>query len=344
MSNNPSFAFNVPPGWKLSTSTTDSQSEPDRTSLAPGKVTSSARSDTSRSTSLSWDVVRPPSSFAAENIASPLTDPTNTSASGDFEAGEGTPQPTLAVPQQLRPLPNGLQMKLPAEDLVCSKKQTEGSGAVSPPATSLHTPRRPPLPPTTPNDELPPPSPRPSHARPSPLPRAIDPASSPLQNVASASASADIGVGATYRAPEDLAVASSSPSSYFPPSEGAPKYNGFENEQETQQQPGEAAAVDPPRARMEGEQPVPPNGAIFPAAQLFSVLITASVLSAGPARANVPALAQLPGPEPQDDGPIDDIADDGGDQGDVPEGGEDDLDGLLEGKHEYHPSSCPHMS
>ena len=266
----------MPPGWKLSTSTTDSQSEPDRTSLAPGRVTSSARSDTSRSTSLSWDVVRPPSSFAAESIASPIGDPTNPSANGDFEAGEGT---TLTVPQQLRPLPNGMQMKLPAKDPVYLRKQAEGGGAASPPTTSLHTPRRPPLPPTTPNDELPPPSPRPSHARPSPLPRTIDSVPSPLQNIASASTPADIGVGATYRAPEDLAVASSSSSSYFPSSEVGPKrvHNESADGLEVEQQQGDAAA-DPPRVRLEGEQLVPPNGANSPASLLLSVLITVPVV------------------------------------------------------------------
>ena len=349
ISNNPSFSFNVPPGWKLSTSTTDSQSESDRASPAPGRFTSSAASDTSRSTSLSWDVVRPPSSFATESVASPTADHTKTFV-GDSEATEGTPQLTPAVPQQLRPLPNGLQMKLPAKDPVFLKKQTEGGGAVSPsPTTSVHTPRRPPLPPTTPNDELPPPSPRPSHARPSPLPRvgfpsrAIDPASSPFQNVASASTSTNTGVGAIYRAPEDLAVPSSS---YFPPSDdtltrahnedvGSEDGEGIRSEQSKT-----ALTVDPPHARPEDMQPALLDGTILRVC--FTVVLGTDhcpILRADPAGVDVLALAAPLGPVQQDEGPIDDLADDGGDQGDAPEGGEEDLDGLLEGRHNGHNSS-----
>jgi len=55
------------------------------------------------------------------------------------------------------------------------------------------------------------------------------------------------------------------------------------------------------------------------------------IVGAGPARIAAPPAP--PGPEPQDDGPIDDIADDGGEPGDAPEAGEEDLDGLLEGAH-----------
>ena len=74
-------------------------------------------------------------------------------------------------------------------------------------------PRRPQLPPTTPNEELPPPSPRPSHAQPSPLPSSSGadltlerttshPGFSKLRDVTTPSP-LDFGK-ATYRAPEDL--------------------------------------------------------------------------------------------------------------------------------------------
>lgn len=76
--------------------------------------------------------------------------------------------------------------------------------------------RRPPLPPTTPIDELPPPSPRPSHARASPLPSSslsaqgeAGPSRSPLRD-ATTVPTPDQGL-AIYRAPEELET----PSGYF---------------------------------------------------------------------------------------------------------------------------------
>lgn len=220
MATNPNFRLSVPAGWTLSTSAVDSQSESGK--FPASKFASSAASDVSRSTSLSWDMVRPPS-IAADSIVSPITDPTTESVNGDQDL-ETTPQLSSAMPQ-LRALPNGLHMKLPARDVVVPTKQSETTSGTPVAVPASSTPRRPPLPPTTPNDELPPPSPRPSHARPSPLPRAgfashavdvqsASNATSPLKRVASTSV--DMGLEATYRAPEDLAVATTS-SSYFPP-------------------------------------------------------------------------------------------------------------------------------
>ncbi|KAF8327196.1 uncharacterized protein EI90DRAFT_2975197 [Cantharellus anzutake] len=111
------------------------------------------------------------------------------------------------------PIPDSLPSSIHVDSLV--------------PGPSTHhvasIPRRPHLPPTTPNEELPPPSPRPSHARPSPLPTAHGahtqlghasphPASSKLRDATTPSG-IDFGK-ATYRAPEDLDLATS----YFPTS------------------------------------------------------------------------------------------------------------------------------
>jgi len=124
-------------------------------------------------------------------------------------------------------------------------------------------------------------------------------------------------------------------SSYFPPSEGAlvPAHNEtveFEDGQEVQQEQDRAAApADLPRARQEDMHAAAPNGMVLRI--WFLVALVRMIVGAGPARIAAPPAP--PGPEPQDDGPIDDIADEGGDQGDALEAGEEDLDGLLEGAH-----------
>lgn len=228
MATNPKFSINIPANWKLSTSSTDSRPDPQRISGSASRLSSSAASETSRSTSISWDMARPPSSFTTDSVVSPImTDYTTPSANGDVDV-EVTPQLSNATPQ-LRQLPNGFQVKMPMRDPAFSRKSSDLSTFAPIPSIPGSTPRRPPLPPTTPNDELPPPSPRPSHARPSPLPKAGFPSQrieassaaavatpSPLQQVASTPAHTLSPLEVTYRAPEDLAPTASS-SSYFPP-------------------------------------------------------------------------------------------------------------------------------
>lgn len=236
---NPNFTLNIPPGWSLSNPASASSSRPASQVIPDATSGSSAVSETSRSASFSWDAGRPSSISGSDNLTSPTTaDPAT--PQGDAEP----PSPFAPSLPQLRPWPpnvsSQVQAQVPPLDFTLARKPGEIT-AFGPPASpsiaqssSSATPRRPPLPPTTPNDELPPPSPRPSHARPSPLPKAGFPSShladiastsqptpSPLHQLAASSSSTSAAagpvsppLGATYRAPEDLAIPDTS---YFPP-------------------------------------------------------------------------------------------------------------------------------
>ncbi|KAF8318671.1 hypothetical protein DL93DRAFT_323184 [Clavulina sp. PMI_390] len=237
---NTQFTVNIPPGWKLSTSSTGSSS-PHPAVASSSRASSTALSESSRPSSTSWDVVSP-SSATDDDTSMKTPSPTTPAAEAVLAETEVLQQPlvqstdpSVATEDSDGTLRNTTQMVDRAPSSLPPLKELSASAYASafapypPPSAPSSTPRRPPLPPTTPNDEFPPPSPRPSHARPSPLPKAgflsqrIDLSSSapnapsPLQNIASSSS--PISLGATYRAPEDIAVNQpvASTSSYFPP-------------------------------------------------------------------------------------------------------------------------------
>ncbi len=189
-------------------------------------------------------------------------------------------------------------------------------------------PRRPQLPPTTPNEELPPPSPRPSYAQPSPLPSSGDvdfalertashPGFSKLRDVTTPNA-VDFGK-ATYRAPEDL----DPEVSYFQAVPGPVELDSDETGSDDQ---------DGDRRVERPGGPVPQAGALQaeeqqPIARLQDLQERRAAMAIEVRRIR----QQIDNEAARQNWEVNAPNAANNDEADMVEGGEDDMDGLLEG-------------